>query len=105
MLVNGTLNTRLDGSGNGTIRVSFPGRNTRLNRLTVATSPATREVLCRVYSNFVGDPYMVDTTYTGGTGDTSDTVHVLPDGDCIYVVWEGGDIGATATVTYSGTQD
>ena len=102
MLVNETQNVILDGAGNGTVRIAFPGYTTIINRITVATSPATRETQCRVYRNFVGPPYMVDSTYTGGTGDTSDTVHDIPDGDCLYIVWEAGDRGAQATVTYSG---
>lgn len=105
VLVNGTLSTRLDGQGNGSIRIAFPGRYTRLTRLTVAASPSSGEVLCRVYKDFIGDPYLVDTTYTGGTGDTSDTVNIIPDGNCLFVVWEGGTANATATVTYSGDQD
>lgn len=105
MLVNETQSVVLDGEGNGSIRIAFPGKYVRLNRITVATAPATREVLCRVYRNFIGPPYLMDTTYTGGTGDTSDTVHDLPDGTALYVVWEDGDSGATATVTYSGIQD
>lgn len=105
MLLNETKSVVLDSSGNGSIRLAFPGKFVRLNRLTVATSPATREVLCRVYRDFIGAPYLMDTTYTGGTGDTSDTVYQLPDGTALFVVWEAGDSGATATVTYSGEYD
>ena len=101
-MFDGTLSTVLDGEGNGEIRLAFPGQSVTIYRLTVATSPATREVLCSVFRNFVGPPYLVDNTYTGGTGDTSDTSHSLKDGSALIVRWEGGDPGARATVTYSG---
>lgn len=102
VLINETQSTTLDGQGNGSIRLAFPGKLMRITRVTVATAPATREVLCRVYRDFIGPPYLLDTTYTGGTGDTSDTVHIVADGSCLYVVWEDGDSRAVATVTYSG---
>ena len=104
VLLDGTQNVQLDASGNGSVRLAFPGKYVIINRLTVATSPATRETECSVYANFIGPPYLVDVTRTGGTGDTSDTTHIVPDGSCLYVVWSNGDAGATATVTYSGTE-
>lgn len=105
MRVNGTQYTTLTGEGYGEIRLSFPGKNTVINRITVATSPAIRETVCRVYRDFVGAPYMIDNTYTGGSGDTSDTVHHIDDGHALIITWENGDPDATATVTYSGEQE
>lgn len=92
----------LDGLGNGTVRIAFPGKTTVIRRLTMSTTPATREVQGQVYRDFIGPPYMVDSTYTAGTGDTSDTVHQIQDGHCLYVTWTNGDPGAQATVTFGG---
>lgn len=102
MLINDTQTTTLDANGDGEVRIAFPGKAAIIRRLTLSTTPATREVLGSVYRDFIGQPYLVDSTYTAGTGDTSDTVHIIPDGHCLYVTWSGGDARAQATATYSG---
>lgn len=102
MLINDTQTVKLDANGDGQLRIAFPGKHATIRRITLSTSPATRETLGVVYRDFIGPPYMVDSTYTAGTGDTSDTVHIIPDGHCLFVTWEKGDAHAQATATYSG---
>lgn len=84
----------LDASGNGTAILRPSGENWSVSALTVNTSTRTIEASVRVYKNYVGDGYLVDSTISGSSGDTSDTVHQLNDGDSLIVVWSGGDPGA-----------
>lgn len=45
---------------------------------------------------------MIDGSYSGDQ-DTSDTAYSLSFGQTVIGVWSGGDIGAIATLTLSGT--
>lgn len=94
----------LDGSGNGSIRLAPSGRDWTLEYIAVNVSSNVLEASCVVCQDQIGDSYITDTSRTGSSGDTSDTVHNVRDGYCLYVVWSGGDAGATATVVYSGIE-
>ena len=94
--------TTLDGSGNGTVVLRPSGETWNVSALTVNVSTRVLESAARVYKNYVGDNYLVDSTISGSTGDTSDTVHDLRDGESLIIVWSGGDAGATANAVARG---
>jgi hypothetical protein len=74
----------------------------QINRTAVVASSHVLEATATSYRGLVGDPYVVDSTFSGSSGSTSDTPVTLRDGDTMIVVRTGGDIGATYTVTCNG---
>ena len=92
----------LDGSGYGVVRLAPAGEKWEVRRTRTECSTATNEATVKVYRNQVAPRYVIDGTYSGSTGDTSDTVYYLEDGQAVIIEWSGGDPGATATVTLSG---
>lgn len=89
-------------TGTGIVRLAPTGEQWEIHNTNVLCSTRTNESLCRVYRDQIGDIYVIDGTYSGSSGDTSDTVIQLTDGQPLYYVWTGGDIGATATVRVTG---
>lgn len=100
----------LDGSGNGTLKmVPWGGAVTWLpSTVSVKASSNTAEAQCRIYIGpSAADPYFVDGTLSGSTGDSTDTVNgyqVDTHGNALWAVWSGGDAGATATMTVNGKE-
>lgn len=95
----------LDGSGYGYIRFAPVGTSWEITSASVACSSAAKEAVCRVYRGLIGPVYMIDQSVSGSTGDVTNTVYKLNDGEALLVEWTGGDPGATATCRLSGTQD
>ena len=94
----------LDGSGNGTIQIDIPAvENWSINAVTVNATPNTLEAQCRIYRGQHGSRFLVDSTISGSSGDTSDTIHDMLGGESLYVEWQSGTVGATASVTIRGT--
>lgn len=99
----------LDGSGNGTLRMRPTGGNQTWlpASVSVKCSSNTSEALCRVYIGpSATDPYFVDDTVTGSTGDSSGRVAdytIDAHGTYLWATWTGGDPGATATMRITGT--
>ena len=94
-------NTTLDGSGNGSVRILPSVNDWKIETLSVKTSTRTLEPTASIYLNVINDGNFIEASASGG-GDTSDTVHMLSRGESLYVVWAGGDPGATATVSVMG---
>lgn len=92
------------GKGRGSIRIAPSGRNWQVEYLTVKCSSHVLESIASVYENYIGPDYLVDSTLTGSVGDTTDTVIVVRDGYALIVEWVGGDVGAVATVTWTGEE-
>ena len=92
----------LNGTGYGYVRLSPQGEKWEIRRTFVQCSTRTNEARCVVYGQQIGEQYALDGTYSGSSGDTSDTVIYLEDGQPLFVEWSGGDAGATAVVTISG---
>src|SRR6185312_12509245 len=105
---NGRANVILDGLGYGFVRIAPSTESWLLNRITVnASGPGgvgvrVKESTCNVYRMQIGPTYLVDSTFTGSSGDTSDTTHDLRPGDCLFIEWTNGDAGALAVLTYGG---
>lgn len=99
----------LDGSGNGTARVgpTAPGETWYPSVASVRVSTATLSPTCRIYAGSAAtEDNFVDGTYTGNLNSTSNVDgQVLRLGQKVFAVWEGGDPGAQATVTVTGTKD
>lgn len=100
----------LDGSGTASVYITIPPtENWLINAITVnAVIPNVAIVLeaqCRIYRNQIGAQFLVDSTISGSTGDTSDTIHDLKGGERLIAVWTGGDAGAIASITVRGTAD
>lgn len=97
-----TISTRLDGSGNGTVSIG-PNRARQkwTPPLTVAVSvtPAVSIPIARITMGSQN----LGSTYTGSDdADDLPATTVLP-GQKLTVTWSGGDAGAVATATVSGT--
>lgn len=92
----------LNGSGNGQVRFQATDKKLEINNLSVLVSSATNESIATVYKNNVGSQYRLSGSYAGSTGDSNNDTVYLNQGESLYVVWTGGDPGATATATISG---
>ena len=102
----------LDGSGNGTVQLTpdGPAEHWQVATASVKASTNTSEASCRVYIGpQATDPYFVDGTLSGSTGDSTDRTggyDVARAGPypSVWAVWSGGDTGATATLVLAGTR-
>lgn len=108
--LNEAASVTLDGSGNGTLKMTpFGGGATWQPTLAaVKASSHVLEAQCRIY---VGpspvDQYFVAGTLSGSTGDSTDQVggySVDTHGSALWAVWTGGDAGAQATMSVNGTE-
>lgn len=97
-----TLATVNGVTGYGLIRFSPAGEKWEVNRIHVECTTRVNEAQARIYYGFVNPASVVDGTYSGSTGDTTDTPIYLEDGQAMFIEWQGGDNGATATVSVSG---
>lgn len=99
------VSATLDGSGNATVSFQAVGQNVMVTRVAVRCTTAVNEAIAYVYKGQIGDPYLIEGSLAASTGDSSDTITPLADGEKIYIVWTGGDAGATATATVSGNAE
>lgn len=95
-------NAVVNASGIATVTLTPHGENWRIQRLSVKVSTKVLEAVATVYRGLVGDLYVIEASFSGSSGDTTDTEIVLRDGENVIVQWTGADIGATATVTATG---
>src|SRR4051812_24479141 len=96
------MNVTLDSNGNGAIQFQAVGCNARITNRSVRTSTAVKQAIASTYLGQIGDNYRIDATNSGSTGDNVTSAIELRDGESLYVVWTGGDAGATAYATFSG---
>ena len=94
----------LDANGNGTLRFAPAGEQWKIYNVSVIASSATLEATATLYERQISSATRHSATYSGSSGDNNqlDTPIELTDGKPLFVVWEGGDAGATATATVSG---
>lgn len=100
---------QLDGSGNGTVGTGpLSAREVWLPAYVhVQVSSDNLEAVCNIYvGDSVSPQNFRDATCTGSLGDSSDHVSssVIECGSKVWAVWTGGDPGATATLTVTGTK-
>lgn len=99
----------LNGSGAGTARIgpNAPGVVWKPTVVGVRTSTSVASPVCQVYagSSATADNF-VDGTYTGQQNSTDGiSGQVLRIGQYVWAVWTGGDAGAQAVLTVTGTKD
>lgn len=95
-------NVTLDANGDGTLRFAPTGEKWEVDRVHVRCSSRVSEAQCRIYLAQQRPDTVIDGTYSGSSGDTTDTRIYLEDGQPMFIEWTGGDPGATATATVSG---
>ena len=95
----------LDGTGYGAVRIApSGGKQWAIKYMSVSVSTATSEAKCTIYENQIATGKVIDVTITGSSGDTTDTAIQVFDGYALWIEWQHGDAGATATVTWSGEE-
>lgn len=94
--------TILDGTGAALLQFRPTGEQWNIAIINVKASSHTLESVCTVYLGQPSTINQVDITYTGSSGDTSQTNLFLTDGQILSVQWVGGDPGATVTATITG---
>lgn len=98
-----TAQTTLNSAGHGVVRFS-PGRydvKWHLTQATVKCSTAVKEATAQLTSF----PYTLPGSGSGSTGDTTSLDILLTASQEITCTWEGGDSGAIATFTITGTKE
>lgn len=107
--LNESTTVVLSGAGSGTAKVGpISAREVWKPGIAhVSASSNVNEAQCLIY---VGDSPIqrnfVDGTFSGSSGDSSDRVNAteVKVGASVWAVWSGGDAGATATLTVTGTK-
>lgn len=99
----------LNGSGAGTAKIG-PAAHGVIWKPTVASVRVSTQVkspTCLIYAGDSATPdNFVDGTFTGAQNSTSNIDgQVLTLGQFVFAVWSGGDVGAQATLTVTGTKD
>lgn len=94
------LQVTLDGSGNGTVTFQPNGTDARVKNLYVMVSTQTAQAVVTIYRGQLNIP--LATIPSGSTGGSATGNIDLRDGEILYIVWTGGDAGATAKATLTG---
>ncbi len=92
----------LDGSGNGAVSFQATGSNIRLTNIFFNVSSATNQAVCNIYKGQIAAGNIVFNSNSGSTGARVGGNLDLFDGETCFVVWTGGDPGATGTATFTG---
>ena len=92
----------VDSDGTAAVTFQATGQQIKILNMSVVCSSAVLESTATVYKNQVGALYRLSATTAGSTGDNNADEVLLRDGERVFVVWTGADVGATATATISG---
>ena len=99
----------LNGSGAGTARLGPAAHGVvwKPSRIAIKTSSAVLSPTCQVYvGNAATSENFIDGTFTGQQNATDSAVgQQLRLGMYVWAVWTGGDAGAQATLTVTGSKD
>lgn len=100
----GPLNatTVLDANGNGFVAFQAKGQKLQITSTRVFTSTTVKEAIAIIYKGIRDNAHQIEGSLSGSTGDTTNTVFFLNDGESIIIAWTGGDVGAIATAVVSG---
>lgn len=105
--LNAKAYVTLDGSGNGTAYVGPQSFREQWSGLTASVKVATNtsEATCSIYAGAAATQgYFADSTTWGSTGDSTQNLTTVQVGGNVWAVWTGGDPGAQATLTVTGTK-
>lgn len=105
--LNTSGSVTLNASGTGTVTLA-PGMGLRwaLTVAAVSTSTSVKVPQCNIYMGGSPTPdNLVDGTFSGNL-DSTGRVDGLPlmNGQKVMAVWTGGDVGAKATLSITGTE-
>jgi hypothetical protein len=112
--LNESASVVLDGSGNGSARLSphgtrYSGYVWKPIACYVSVSTNVKEASATAYVSYgvqsATPNDAIGTTANGSTGDTCGMSQTLKPGDWITVKWTGGDAGAVATMRVTGVID
>jgi hypothetical protein len=92
----------LGASGSGQVSFQANGNNARITNLYVKVSTTVNQATCTIYKGTVSDSNVISSTNSGSSGSSFTGAIDLFDGETCFVVWTGGDVGATATATFVG---
>jgi hypothetical protein len=92
----------LDGTGAGTVTFQATGSNIRLTNVTFFVGTSTKQAQVAIYKGQVAPGNRIFNSNSGSTGASATGNVDLFDGETCFVVWTGGDAGATATATFVG---
>lgn len=99
--------TTLDENGNGTANTGPLSFGEQWSNLVASVRASTNvnEAICSVYAGAGATPgYFSGATTWGSTGDSESNLPTVQVGGNIWAVWTGGDAGATAVLTVTGTK-
>lgn len=105
--LNAKAYVTLDGNGNGTASAGpqSPGEQWTGLLASVRVATNTAEAICSTYAGAAATPgYFVGATTWGSTGDSTSNMPTVQVGGNVFAVWTGGDPGARATLTVTGTK-
>jgi hypothetical protein len=103
-VLNDYDNVTLDSTGYGTVQIGPHGMDWKISYLAVKATPNTVEATVKVYRNVLSDYGFQELTNSGSSGDNTDTIWYLHDGEFLIVEWSLGYAGAVAVVTVKGLQ-
>lgn len=112
--LNSSNAVKLDGSGDGTVRLGPSGGSETWTAAYVhvqtnqAPGSIVNEAQCFIYAGTAADQTgFVDSTSSGSTGDSTDSASAYPltVGEWIWAVWTGGDPGAQGILRVTGTRE
>jgi len=91
----------LDANGDGQVVVGPSSADWLVRTTSVSTSTAVKRPTVILYLGGISDATFLEGT-NSGSGDISNTEHLMVPGDLLYAVWAGGDAGARATLRVAG---
>jgi transcription elongation factor len=105
--LNAKAYATLDENGNGTASTGPLSPGEQWTGITAAVSVATNvnEATCQLYAGAAATPgYLQGATTWGSTGNSGPIGAAVKVGGNLFAVWTGGDPGALATMTVTGTR-
>ncbi len=105
--LNAKAYVTLDVKGNGTAYTGPQSFGEQWSGLVAAVRASTNtdEAICSVYAGAAATPgYFCGATTWGSTGDSNSNLPTVQVGGNVWAVWTGGDPGATAYLTVTGTK-
>lgn len=107
--LNENATVKLDASGNGRVQLGPSGHGVVWTPEVASvrvTRPIVKEASAEIYvGNQPTQDNYVNGTFTGSSGDSTGNVRAtrIRLGSYVWAVWTGGDAGAQATLTVTGT--
>jgi len=104
-----SASTVLDVNGNGQVQPGpqLAGVSWSPSNVGIVVTPVSTTVVStfKVYNGAAQDQNFIGGTYTGDSNSSAISVPDMHPGSVITGVWSGGNPGATATMTLTGTQN